>query len=237
MQSNENDQASDGRFVELVADGERFLLSHSTLDANPEFIVTLILKGTVSPTSCPHVQMESNEQFLFDVDPSVMKSVVSNLRKASVSTYSATINASLFPVMKGGSHVEQTNQITQSTQSTQSASVVVNQARPTEKTSIFKRVEDTKRVQPKFVEFSAMSDKPDGAPAFINLLGANVESASDRTASVNFTPSVTRTNNLNDSVNTSVEFSASSTMRESSAPPKGHHIYRSRKVEVDTSGK
>jgi hypothetical protein len=67
--------------ITVIVDDQRFTLSTQTLNQNPRFIITQILKKTVPADANPYVTRINETTFEIDMDPGEFRQIVQELRK------------------------------------------------------------------------------------------------------------------------------------------------------------
>lgn len=67
--------------ITVIVDDKKFTLSYQTLNANPQFVITQILNGSVPANNNPFVERINETTFEVDTDPEQFTQVVYDLRK------------------------------------------------------------------------------------------------------------------------------------------------------------
>src|SRR5579872_2431597 len=85
--------------VKLIADNKHFFVSRHTLEKNPDFIITKMIKGEVSIYSCDYIHpLDKNYVgFYIDINPKVLELIIKKLRKSKDPSYVDEMYHILFP--------------------------------------------------------------------------------------------------------------------------------------------
>ena len=210
-------------FIEISADNEKFFVSEHTLKNNPGFIISRIINGEVkldtsSCNTCYLIEMIDNKKFRIDISSDVLKSIIQKLRGETDSNYTETINEQLFKSVEKNRQLIHNGGSNLSITTTNPNTNIVGQ----EKSSIFKKPEQQQTrlnsEEKDYVDFS-VADKYDSTNTFKNFLNGMNDMSTNLSDTI-----------LNSDKNDFFMISNQSTTNG----PKGQHIFRSRKIELDT---
>lgn len=211
-------------FIEISADDKKFFVSEHTLKFNPGFIISRIINGEIKLDASSNnkyylIEMIDNKKFRIDISSDVLKSIIQKLRGETNPNYTETINEQLFSSVEKNRQLIHNGGSNLSTVITNPNTNIAGQ----EKASIFKKLDQQQTKlnseEKDYINFS-ITDKYDSTNTIKNFLNGMSDSNTNLSDSI-----------LNSDKNDLFVISSQSATNSS----KGQQIFRSRKIELDTS--
>jgi len=236
--------------IEISADNKRFFVTRQTLNNDPSFIITQMVNGQIPNTSCKYVEAINDHTYRIDIVPTVLETIINILRLLpSTSTLTSTLTSTSTPTpeyVKRMTNILFTPKIEPEIETKTESAFSPTDADPDIDNDVLSKLEtgmnqyQTTRPQSTSTHSSIFS-KSKQTDRYQNQRGNgrnyvdfSVTDDTDRFYSSDINTDK-QDRYLNDLLENFLRGEKSSTSSVSFNVPKGHHVLKSRKIEIDTS--